>query len=287
MQNKFITILVLSTLVHTMADAKPRSIEVHGHRGARAARAENTLAAFEYALQVGVDVIELDIAVTKDNALVVSHDPVIDPTLCLGPNGQAISKAIPIRSMTLRQIKGFDCGSLKNPRFPNQILTPGGQKIPTLEEVFDLARNSKEPAAEKVQFNIETKITPGLPKLSPKPRRFSRLLVREIKKHGMEDRTIIQSFDHRTLHAVKRFSRKIKIAALISSNLPNLPLIARNLGAQIISPKLGWFTPRTVRSLQRRNIKNHSVDGECTPTLGSTDSNGCRRNHYRRPWRTH
>jgi glycerophosphoryl diester phosphodiesterase len=55
-------------------------ILVHGHRGARAARPENTLPAFEYAIEAGADVLELDLAVTKDNVLVVSHDPVLNPS---------------------------------------------------------------------------------------------------------------------------------------------------------------------------------------------------------------
>ena len=69
---------------------------VHGHRGARAMRPENTIPAFEYAISVGVDVLELDMAVTKDDVLVVSHDPLLNPEICQGPRAE-----IPIRTLTL------------------------------------------------------------------------------------------------------------------------------------------------------------------------------------------
>src|SRR5689334_18079587 len=78
---------------------------VHGHRGARGAMPENTLPAFEYAIREGVDVLELDVAVTKDNVLVVSHDPVLNPVIC-----KNAPKETPIHSLTLAQVQQYDCG---------------------------------------------------------------------------------------------------------------------------------------------------------------------------------
>ena len=72
-----------------MLSAQPK-ILVHGHRGARAMRPENTLPAFEYAIGIGVDVLELDMAVTKDNVVVVSHDPYLEPPVCSGPAPKAM-----------------------------------------------------------------------------------------------------------------------------------------------------------------------------------------------------
>src|SRR3954451_9199260 len=81
-------------------------ILVHGHRGARAVRPENTLPAFQYAIQVGVDVLELDMAVTKDNVLVVSHEPYLAPPICTGPRPKAA-----IHDLTLAEVRQYDCGS--------------------------------------------------------------------------------------------------------------------------------------------------------------------------------
>src|SRR5438445_3680060 len=80
-------------------------ILVHGHRGARAIYPENTLPAFEYAIKAGADVLEMDVAVTKDNVLVISHDPHMNPEICKGPQPNAL-----IRSLTLEQVRQYDCG---------------------------------------------------------------------------------------------------------------------------------------------------------------------------------
>src|SRR5450755_4710334 len=109
-------------------------ILVHGHRGARALRPENTIPAFEYAIQAGADVLEMDVAVTKDNVLVISHDPHINPEICQGPH-----PGIAIRQLTLAELREYDCGALKNPHFPKQQPVPG-TRIPTLDEVLGLSK---------------------------------------------------------------------------------------------------------------------------------------------------
>src|SRR3954470_17149230 len=95
-----------------MTSSAADRVLVHGHRGARAMRPENTLPAFEYAIGVGVDVLELDMAVTRDDVLVVSHDPLVNATICTGPG---VSR--PIRQLTLAELRKVDCGSKKNPLF--------------------------------------------------------------------------------------------------------------------------------------------------------------------------
>src|SRR5260370_42294498 len=90
-------------------------ILVHGLRGARAMRPENTIPAFEYAIAAGVDVLELDMAVTKDDVVVVSHDPLLNPEICKGPRA-----SIPIPTLTLMELRQWDCGALRNPKFPKQ-----------------------------------------------------------------------------------------------------------------------------------------------------------------------
>src|SRR5271169_2634948 len=140
----------------------PREILVHGHRGARALRPENTLPAFEYAIAQGVDALELDMAVTKDNVLVVSHDPLLHPPVCSGPVPEAV-----IHTLTLAQVREWDCGKVQNPAFPKQTPVPG-TRMPTLDEVFNLAPSGT------FQFNIETKIFAEQPELSVTPEEFVR-----------------------------------------------------------------------------------------------------------------
>src|SRR5260370_34231542 len=128
-----------------LSGADKKRILVHGHRGARARRPENTLPAFRYAIEQGVDVLELDVAVTKDGVAVISHDPLLNATICSGPK-----PGIPIHTLTREELNGDDCGAKKNPLFPDQVPVPG-TRIPTLNEVFDLGRGNS------VQFNVETK----------------------------------------------------------------------------------------------------------------------------------
>src|SRR3954453_5501992 len=102
-------------------------VAVYGHRGARAMRPENTLPAFEYAIAQGVDALELDMAVTKDNVIVVSHDPELPAPVCTGPRDRAV-----IHELTLAEVRQWDCGARRNPLFAKQQPIPG-TKIPTLD----------------------------------------------------------------------------------------------------------------------------------------------------------
>ncbi|MCC7382041.1 MAG: glycerophosphodiester phosphodiesterase [Deltaproteobacteria bacterium] len=229
-------------------------IEVQGHRGARAILPENTLPAFEYALKVGVDVLELDLAVTKDDRLVVSHDPILNPVLCLGPDGKAPAEEVVIRAITLAELKRYDCGTLRNPRFPGQTPQPGA-RVPTLEEVFDLLLRSKHEAAKRARLNLETKLLPARPAWAPAPAEFARLLVAEIKKHHLEDRVIVQSFDHRSLREVKRLLPSIPVATLSGEVYPDFVAMAKSVGAEIVSPNLEFVDRAAVDALHAAGVR--------------------------------
>jgi glycerophosphoryl diester phosphodiesterase len=210
-------------------------IQVHGHRGARAMRPENTIPAFEYAIEEGVDALEMDVAVTQDDVLVISHDPVLNPEICRSLAGSNI-----IRELTFAELRKWDCGSLVNPRFPRQMPVPG-TRIPALEEVLSLAGSGH------FLFNIETKIFKDQPQYTPTPERFAELLLRAIDRHHLRSRVIVQSFDFRTLQAMKKLAPDIRLAALDEDEkLENFVAVARGAGAQIISPEKGLVTPSRV-----------------------------------------
>ncbi|MEZ4873568.1 MAG: glycerophosphodiester phosphodiesterase family protein [Bdellovibrionales bacterium] len=204
-----------------------KTISVHGHRGARAFRPENTISAFKYALEVGVDVLEMDLGVTKDGVLILQHDPYIDNTICLDGK-KKIKSQIPVASLSLEEIKKMDCGSLINPKFKTQVLQPG-EKIPTLKEVFEFVKASDIDTAKKVEFNIETKIVPTEPELTPSPKKFAELLVNEIRRAGMVERSIVQSFDHRTLYWVKKLEPKIRTSQLTGGSMVDLVAAAKGI----------------------------------------------------------
>jgi len=199
-----------------MAATIAHAFDLEGHRGARGLAPENTIDAFALALTIGVTTLELDLAVTSDNVLVVSHDRSLNPDHTRGPDGKFLDAQGPaIRSVTLSDLKQYDVGRLKPgtryaAMFPDQ--TPvDGARIPTLAEVFDLARRSR---ADHVRFNIETKLTPTSGDETPGPQEFAAAVAAEVLKAGMTDRVTVQSFDWRTLVALQRIAPAIERVCL-------------------------------------------------------------------------
>lgn len=231
--------------------AAPR-ILVHGHRGARAVRPENTLPAFEYAMAQGVDVLELDMAVTKDGVVVISHDPHMLRTICQGPEGETA-----IHKLSFQQVWQWDCGALQNPAYPKQQPVPG-TKMPTLEEVFDLVDASARGSG--IQFNIETKIDPKTPDLAPDPATFARLVVELVRKHGMEQRVIVQSFDFRTLKEIRKLAPSIRLSALYEGPAKSFLEIASDAGngeriVEMVSPHFSLVTRERVHAAHAAGVQ--------------------------------
>ena len=250
--NKILGIIILG--VFMVQNVFGEQIEVQGHRGCRAVRPENTLPAFQHAVELGVGVLEMDIAVTKDNQLVISHDPFITPERCLDVDGKPLKDKIAIHTLSLEEVKKYDCGSIKNPKFPNQVTIPH-TSIPTLDEMFDMVMSLGTPQSKKVRFNIETKIYISHPELTPGPEQFAEMLVNKIKKHGMLARSIIQSFDYRTLVAAKRIDSSTKTAMLTEGGFYPYAAIAKKYGFTYISPEYTWINEDAVKELHAINVQ--------------------------------
>lgn len=218
-------------------------IMVHGHRGARALRPENSLPAFEYAIEAGADVLELDLAVTKDNVLVVSHDATMNPAFCQGPPGTRV-----IREMTLAELLRWDCGAKANPAYPKQQAVPG-TRVPTLDQVLALASRGK------FHFNIETKITASKPQYTPPPAEFAGLLAAAILQHKLTDRVIVQSFDYRTLHEIKKLLPTLRLSALCERGPKDFVAAAKEAGASIASPHYTMVTPERVAAAHAAHLQ--------------------------------
>ena len=183
-----------------------RTIDLQGHRGARGLLAENTLPSFALALQMGVTTLELDVVVTQDDVLVISHDPALNPDITRDAQGRFLSNKGPdIRQLTFEQLQSYDVGRIKPTSRYAQTFSAqkdlDGVRIPRLKDLFELV---KAQGHTQVKFAIETKITPQRPDQTPDPERFVQLLLKEIKEHGMSERVQILSFDWRTLQAVQK-----------------------------------------------------------------------------------
>lgn len=202
-------------VVGVLAGGSASAFDLEGHRGTRGLAPENTLAAFRRALQIGVNTIETDMAVTKDGVIVLSHEPFLNPDLVRGPDGRWLSSpGPPIHSLTLVELRRYDIGrtdpSSKYARqFPDQQ-SADGERFPQLTELFELVKASAKP----VRLNIETKITPTSGPDTPDPTTFATLVVAAIQKDNMSDRVTVQSFDWRTLLEVKRLAPGIETSCL-------------------------------------------------------------------------
>ena len=218
-------------------------ILVHGHRGARARRPESTIPAFKFAIAAGVDALESDMAVTRDGVIVMSHDPVLQPPVCTGPEPSAT-----IHLLSLAQVKQWDCGGTPNPKFPNQQPV-AGERMPTLDELLDLA------PLGHFDFNIETKSFPDKPELTPDPETFSFMVLQKIRQHKVEQRVILQSFDFRTLRAMHRLDKSIRLAALTENDPRDFVTIAKEADAGIISPHYNLVTPAKVKAAHNAGLQ--------------------------------
>jgi len=187
------------------------AFDLQGHRGARGLLPENTLPAFQRALELGVTTLEMDIAITSDGVLVISHDPLLNPEITRDASGRFLDRHGPaIHTLTWAQLQEYDVGRL-NPgagyarQFPDQQ-PRDGTRIPRLADVFDLVKRSGD---DKVRFDIETKVNPEKPEETLAPEPFARALVEEIRKAGMASRAQVQSFDWRTLQVVQKIAPEI------------------------------------------------------------------------------
>jgi len=204
-------------LAHALAFAAPAlAFDLQAHRGGRGLRPENTLAAFENAIRMGVTTLELDIAITADGVAVISHEPALYPGTARDADGRWLKEPGPlIRSLTLAEVQRYDVGRL-NPDFAygKPFATQqavDGQRIPTLASLFALV---KQLGASDVQFDIETKIFPNRPNDTLPPEAFVDTLLDAIRDAGMSQRVMIQSFDWRTLALVQRLEPAMRTVYL-------------------------------------------------------------------------
>lgn len=194
--------------------------DFEAHRGGRDARPENTLYAYAYAMEMGAATIECDMQLTADNKIVMSHNPILNHEVTQDKNGKYIENGkYDIRTMTADQVKQFNVGHIDpdTEYYKLHGLTQIGHdaEIPTLDEVFQLIKSYGD---KNIVLNIETKsypdpANPGYAN-NPDPARFVRVFNDTVKKYGMEDRVVLQSFDWRTLVEMKKLNPRISTSAL-------------------------------------------------------------------------
>ncbi|MEM6377030.1 MAG: glycerophosphodiester phosphodiesterase family protein [Bacteroidota bacterium] len=191
-----------------------------GHRGARGLVAENTIPAFLKALSYPIQTLELDVVVTKDSLVLVSHEPWMSAEICNQPNGYAIYPAeqegFKILEMDYETVKTYNCG-LKHSRFTEQ--DPIEVYKPLLSEMIDAVEAyCQENDRDLPNYNIEIKSRPAWDNVfTPEPKVFAALVLDVVKEKGIFDRTCIQSFDVRSVEAVHELDPNITQAYLVET----------------------------------------------------------------------
>lgn len=257
--------------------------DLQGHRGARGLAPENTLQAFKKAIELGVNTLELDLAVTKDNQIVVSHEPWMNSDICLDSNGNSIDKAneksFNIYQMTYEEVKSYDCGSEYNPAFPEQSLESAYK--PLLKEVLHMADSLSKRSRREISYNIEIKSLPqGDLLFHPKPADFVSLVMDLLQKETDLDKVNLQSFDFRILKEIKTSYPEVTLAALVYDKgmdaalyelgfvpdiySPYFPLVSENLVNE--AHEMGMkVIPWTVNETEHmKMLLNYGVDGLIT-----------------------
>lgn len=232
-----------------------------GHRGCRGLMPENTIPAMKKAIDLGVTTLEMDVVITKDKQVILSHDAYLNHRFSLTPEGRDFTKEDEPRyvlyKMDYAEIRKFDVGSKGNPGFPRQ------QRIkaykPLLSEVIDTVEQyAALKSADLPRYNIETKSAEGHDgEWQPAPEEFVDLLVAVLEEKKITSRVVIQSFDKRTLQVLHRKYPDIKTSYLVGEDKQGLDSNLAVLGFTpfIYSPHYKLVNAQLVQSCKEKGLK--------------------------------
>ena len=260
-----VRLLLISMIATAFTQLQPPSFDLEGHRGCRGLMPENTVPAFLKALDLGVTTLEMDVVISKDRQVVVSHEPYFNAAFSISPDGKPVEKKeeknLVLYQMNYADIKRYDTGSNGNPAYPEQ------QKLktykPLLSEVIEQAEAyRKAKNLPPFSYNIELKSEPSeYNKSQPAPAPFCELVQAVIKKQLLAERVVIQSFDFATLKQWQQGASEGKYPAVrLSALVENLRSPEKNiedLGFKpaIYSPYYRLLSQDKIARLHEQGIK--------------------------------
>ncbi|MEO6542346.1 MAG: glycerophosphodiester phosphodiesterase [Ferruginibacter sp.] len=252
----------VNSTVTNKALGGPEAFDKQAHRGGRGLMPENTIPAMLNALGLGVTTLEMDISISKDKKVLLSHEPFFNKDITTKPDGSYISqnelKSYNLYKMNYDEIMKYDVGMKPHPLYPTQ------QKLkavkPLLADVFKAVKEYMMTSKRPFPFyNIEIKSLPeGDNIYHPLPGEFVDLVMSVIKENQMEEQVIIQSFDFRTLQYLHIHYPAIKTAMLIEAdNKSSFRKQIKDIGftATIYSPEAALVTPELIRECHDLNMK--------------------------------
>jgi len=237
-----------------------KKIDIQGHRGARGLFPENTITSFIEAIKLGVDTLEMDVVISKDLQVVVSHEAWMNDMFCTRPDGKEVEanskEKYNLYKMTYAEIAKYDCGIRGNKEFPLQKKL--AEHKPLLSEVIrKVEAFTHENKLYSIKYNIEIKSEEGEDNLfNPEPKTFVELVYNEIEKHEIIDRTNLQSFDVGILQEIKKKDVTIQMALLVE-NEDGLEVNLKRLGfiPNTYSPDFYLVNDALVKQVHERNMK--------------------------------
>ncbi|MGJ7030989.1 glycerophosphodiester phosphodiesterase family protein [Niabella hirudinis] len=241
--------------------AKYRHFDMEAHRGGKGLMPENTIPAMLHAIDMGVTTLEMDMQVTKDGQIVVSHDATFNYGFTTTPEGDTLTPAAAkkriLYSMTYDSIKKYDVGKKFYDAVPRQ------QKMaavkPLLKDLLVTTEAYAKKKGVKIQYNIEIKSNPkGEGVYCPPVAEFTDLAMKTILPFNIGKRMIIQCFDERALKIMHQKYPQVQTSFLVGDKETE-PLEAqlKRIGytPEYYSPNYKIVTPELVKECHRRNIK--------------------------------
>ena len=219
----------------------PMQIQAHRGGALECRCPDNTIRSFDYALKINVDVLEMDINITKDKYLVVYHDRYINNVLCKDLTLDQVRKLAPLQSEDINT-----AGSSPS--------SPDHEKIPTLVELLDYINASNYANKNTIGFNIEIKTSSEIDNVD-EVNEFAKLLIDTINKYDIKKRTTIQSFDKRAIQAVQLLDPAIELSFLVEDPNVNVVNIGKELKVSIISPNYKLIDAKIVDKLHQNGLK--------------------------------
>jgi glycerophosphoryl diester phosphodiesterase len=260
MRRLLVFLLFLPLSVAAQSSVYLPKFDVQGHRGCRGLLPENTIPGFLLALDSGVTTIEMDVVITRDRQVVLSHEPWMSGSICLDPEGKEIAAKDTLKhniyTLTYEAVRRYDCGSKGNERFPEQAAMTAYK--PLLRDVIIAVENHiKNHTKYEVDYNIEIKSAPWSDeKFHPKPEEFSKLVYDLINQYLPMNRVVIQSFDFRVLKHWHTQYPDVRLAALVE-NKKSLEANIKSLGftPSIYSPYYKLVTPPVVKQCKQMKMR--------------------------------
>lgn len=240
-----------------------RSFEIQGHRGCRGLMPENTIEAFKKAVDLGVDSLELDVVISKDRKVVVSHDPFFNPQITTRPDGTFYKseRDSNLYLMDYEGIRQHDVGQRGNADFPEQAKIKAYK--PLLSEVFEeVSKYIFSQNRKAISYNIEIKSIPDeYHRTQPSSEEFVDLVLAVVDNGLTDSELALQSFDFKVLqylHFLNQEQKKYSISALIEpedNNEIDFNLEKLGFKPDIWSPNFTVLSKNKVSYLHKMGIK--------------------------------